>query len=92
VVHKDRGFIERNHLLSKERFEDTFKKLEAIVNKLESGDLPLEDSMKLFEEGMRLSKICSQKLTEVQKKVDLLLKGEDGNYKAEPFPFEEPQE
>jgi exodeoxyribonuclease VII small subunit len=77
--------------LSKERFEDTFKKLEIIVNKLEAGDLPLEDSMKLFEEGMRLSKICSEKLTEVQKKVDLLLKGEDGNYKAEPFLLEEPQ-
>jgi exodeoxyribonuclease VII small subunit len=75
--------------LSKERFEDTFKKLEAIVNKLENGDLPLEDSMKLFEEGMRLSRICSQRLTEVQKRVDLLLKGEDGLMKSEPFPFEE---
>lgn len=84
--------IERNYPLSKERFEDTFKKLETIVSKLETGDLPLEDSMKLFEEGMRLSKICTQRLTEVQKKVDLLLKGEDGNLKAEPFPFEEPQE
>jgi exodeoxyribonuclease VII small subunit len=78
--------------LSKERFEDTFKKLETIVNKLENGDLPLEDSMKLFEEGIRLSKICSQRLTEVQKRVDLLLKGEDGNLRAEPFPFEESQE
>jgi exodeoxyribonuclease VII small subunit len=78
--------------LSKERFEDTFKKLETIVNKLESGDLPLEDSMKLFEEGMRLSKICSQRLAEVQKKVEVLLKGEDGNYKTEPFSLEESQE
>jgi len=78
--------------LSKERFEDTFKKLETIVNKLENGDLPLEDSMKLFEEGMRLSKICSQRLTEVQKRVDLLLKGEDGLMKSEPFPFEEDKE
>ena len=78
--------------MSKERFEDTFKKLENIVSKLESGDLPLEDSMKLFEEGMRLSKICSQRLTEVQKKVDLLLKGEDGSYTTEPFPCEESPE
>jgi exodeoxyribonuclease VII small subunit len=78
--------------LTKDRFEDTFKKLETIVHKLEDGDLPLEESMKLFEEGMRLSKICSQRLTEVQKRVDLLLKTNNGDLKAEPFPFEESQE
>ncbi len=78
--------------MSKERFEDTFKKLETIVSKLENGDLPLEEAMKLFEEGMRLSKICSQRLMEVQKRVDLLLKGEDGQIKTEPFPFEEDKE
>ena len=61
--------------MSKERFEDTFKKLEMIVNKLESGDLSLEESLKLFEEGMRLSRICSQRLAEVQKRVEVLLRG-----------------
>ena len=75
--------------MSKERFEDTFKKLETTVHKLENGDLPLEEALRLFEEGMRLSKICSQRLTEVQKRVDLLLKGEDGQIKSEPFPLEE---
>jgi exodeoxyribonuclease VII small subunit len=74
--------------LSKERFEDTFKKLETIVTKLENGDLPLEESMKLFEEGMRLSRVCSQKLNEVQKKVELLMKSEDGGFQAQPFSFE----
>jgi exodeoxyribonuclease VII small subunit len=64
--------------LSKERFEDTFKKLETIVNKLEGGDLSLEESLKLFEEGMRLSRICSQRLAEVQQRVDVLLKADDG--------------
>jgi exodeoxyribonuclease VII small subunit len=78
--------------LSKDRFEDNFKKLETIVHKLEDGDLPLEESMKLFEEGMRLSKICSQRLTDVQKRVDLLLKSEDGQLKTEPFSFEDSQE
>jgi exodeoxyribonuclease VII small subunit len=78
--------------LSKERFEDTFKKLETIVTKLENGDLPLEESMKLFEEGMRLSKVCSQRLNEVQKKVELLLKSEDGGFQAQPFAFEEESE
>ena len=78
--------------MSKERFEDTFKKLETIVNKLESGDLSLEDSVKLFEEGMRLSRLCSERLAEVQKKVELLLKSEEGGLKSQPFPFEEDKE
>jgi len=78
--------------LPKERFEDTFKKLEIIVNKLESGDLSLEDSMKLFEEGMRLSHLCSERLAEVQKKVELLLKSEEGELQSQPFPFEEEKE
>jgi exodeoxyribonuclease VII small subunit len=78
--------------LSKERFEDTFKKLETIVTKLENGDLSLEESMKLFEEGTRLSKICSQRLNEVQKKVEILLKCEDGGFQAQPFSFEEENE
>ncbi|OGP51072.1 MAG: exodeoxyribonuclease VII small subunit [Deltaproteobacteria bacterium RBG_13_43_22] len=75
--------------MSKERFEDTFKKLETIVSKLEGGDLSLEDSMKLFEEGMRLSRICSERLAEIQKRVEILLKSEDGSLQPQPFPFEE---
>ena len=78
--------------MSKERFEEAFKKLEAIVNKMEGGDLSLEESLKLFEEGMRLSKLCSQKLTEVQKKVELLIKSEDGSLKTRPFPLDEEEE
>ena len=78
--------------MSKERFEDTFKKLEAIVNKLETGDLSLEESVKLFEEGMRLSRICSQRLAEVQKKVEILLKADDGTPISQPFCFEEEKE
>jgi exodeoxyribonuclease VII small subunit len=78
--------------LSKERFEDTFKKLETIVNKLESGDLSLEDSMKLFEEGMRLSRLCSERLAEVQRRVEVLLKSEGGALQSQPFPFEEEKE
>jgi exodeoxyribonuclease VII small subunit len=78
--------------LSKERFEEAFKKLEAIVNKMEGGDLSLDESLKLFEEGMRLSKLCSQKLTEVQKKVELLIKSEDGSLKTQPFPLDEEEE
>lgn len=78
--------------MSKERFEDTFKKLETIVNKLETGDLSLEESVKLFEEGMRLSGICSQRLGEVQKRVEILLKADDGTLLSQPFTFEEEKE
>ncbi len=78
--------------MSKERFEDTFKKLETIVNKLEGGDLPLEETIKLFEEGMRLSRLCSERLAEVQKRVEILLKTEEGELKSQPFSFEEEKE
>ncbi len=75
--------------MSRERFEDTFKKLETIVRKLESGELPLEESMKLFEEGMRLSKVCSEKLKEIQKRVEILMKDEQGQWVSQPFLAEE---
>ncbi len=71
--------------MPKERFEDALNKLEKIVSKLEEGDIPLEDSLKLFEEGMRLSRFCTQKLDEAEKKVEILLKDKEGNIKAEPF-------
>jgi len=55
-------------------FEDSLSKLEAIVEKMESGDLKLEDSLKLFEEGMKLTKDCNARLNEIEKKVKQLLK------------------
>jgi exodeoxyribonuclease VII small subunit len=55
-------------------FEDSLTKLEEIVEKMESGDLKLEDSLKLFEEGMKLTKDCNSRLSEIEKKVKLLLK------------------
>ncbi len=71
--------------MAKERFEDALKKLEKIVSKLEEGDIPLEESLKLFEEGIRLSRFCNQKLDEAEKKVEILLKGKDGILKPHPF-------
>lgn len=69
----------------KGRFEDTLDKLEKIVSKLEEGDISLEESLKLFEEGIRLSRFCNQKLDEAEKKVEVLLKGKDGVLKPQPF-------
>jgi len=71
--------------MAKERFEDALNKLEKIVSQLEESDVSLEESLKLFEEGIRLSRLCNQKLEEAEKKVEILLKGEDGTLKAQPF-------
>jgi exodeoxyribonuclease VII small subunit len=55
-------------------FEEALDRLEKIVSQMESGDLKLEESLKLFEEGIALTKICHQRLDEVEKKVKQLLK------------------
>jgi exodeoxyribonuclease VII small subunit len=75
--------------LAKETFEDSFKKLEKIIVKLEGGDLPLEETLKLYEEGMRLYTQCAQKLTEVQKKVELLSQTPEGRLTGKPFAVDE---
>ena len=67
-------------------FEEQLKKLETIVDQLERGDLPLEDSIKLFEEGVGLSNACKQELEAAEGKVQILLKQKDGSMKMEPFP------
>ncbi|OGL39576.1 MAG: exodeoxyribonuclease VII small subunit [Candidatus Schekmanbacteria bacterium RIFCSPHIGHO2_02_FULL_38_11] len=67
------------------KFEDAFGKLEIIVKKLEEGNLNLEESMRLFEEGINLSKVCASKLEEAEKKVEILIKGENGSNIIKPF-------
>jgi exodeoxyribonuclease VII small subunit len=66
-------------------FEESLKKLEGIVEKLEHGDLALEESLKLFEDGVSLSATCKQELDAAEGKVQLLVKQRDGSVKAEPF-------
>lgn len=68
------------------KFEDSLKQLETIVSQLEKGDLPLEDSIKLFEEGIRLSSACKEELDTAEGKLQVLLKQRDGSLKPEPFP------
>ncbi len=71
------------------KFERALARLEEIVQKLEQGDLPLEQSLKLFEEGIRLSRICNSRLEEAERKVEVLLKDKAGNMIAKPFEEEE---
>jgi exodeoxyribonuclease VII small subunit len=67
------------------RFEEALTGLERIVAQLEGGDLPLDDALKLFEEGVRLSRFCSTKLDEAERRIEILMKGADGEWQAVPF-------
>lgn len=71
--------------MSKQTFEKAMKKLEQIVQELESGDLPLEKSINKFEEGVQLSKFCSAKLDETEKRVTILMQDSEGNLSEKPF-------
>ena len=66
-------------------FEESLTKLEEIVAQLERGDLSLEDSVRMFEEGSRLSATCRKQLEEAEGKVEMLVKQRDGSVKREPF-------
>ena len=70
-------------------FEKSFQQLEKIVQRLESEELPLDESLQLFEEGIRLSRFCNQKLEEVEKKIELILADAKGQPRVEPFEPEE---
>jgi exodeoxyribonuclease VII small subunit len=66
------------------KFEECLDRLDKIVQELEKGDLPLEKSLVLFEEGMQLSSVCRKQLDEAEGKVEILLK-QNGKLQAEPF-------
>ncbi len=70
------------------KFEDSLKKLESIVAQMEKGELTLEDSLKLFEEGVGLSASCKEQLDAAEGRVQQLIKQRDGSLKAENFPAE----
>ena len=67
------------------KFEEALKKLEKIVGDLENGDLPLDEALGKYEEGIRLSKACAKKLEVARKKVEILLKAEDGSLELKKF-------
>lgn len=71
--------------MAKQTFEQAMKKLEHIVQELESGDQPLETALAKFEEGMKLSKFCSKQLDETEKKVTVLLQDQKGDVFEAPF-------
>ncbi|MDD5496060.1 MAG: exodeoxyribonuclease VII small subunit [Candidatus Omnitrophica bacterium] len=67
------------------KFEDALKKLERIVDDLEGGGLSLDEALEKYEEGIKLSKLCAKRLELAKKKVEILLKSEDGSVELKPF-------
>ena len=66
-------------------FETAPKKLETIVANLEDGDLSLEDALKQYEEGVKMADLCTKRLTEAQKRVEVLMKMNPEKFKTVPF-------
>jgi exodeoxyribonuclease VII small subunit len=77
-------------MTTEKSFESSLRELESIVEELEAGDLPLERSLELFEQGVRLSRDCQKRLDDAERKVEILLRGSDGRVTA--ADFEEPEE
>jgi exodeoxyribonuclease VII small subunit len=73
----------------KEKFEEALQKLEAIVAQIEEGDLPLEETLKAFEEGVRLARFCASKLDEAERKVEKLMRDQAGKLQTTSFSEEE---
>ncbi len=67
------------------KFEKALERLEKIVEELESGNLPLDEALKKYEEGVKLSRLCSDRLSQAEKKIEVLTKTLNGSLKREPF-------
>ena len=74
---------------SEKSFEDALKRLEEVLESLEHGNLNLEDSVQAFEEGVKLVRFCHDRLDEVERRVELLLKDEAGRFVTKTFPEDE---
>jgi len=66
-------------------FEKALEELEKIVEELEGGDLSLDNSLKKYEEGVKLTRMCQQKLDKAKEKIETLIKKDDGTFKKDPF-------
>jgi exodeoxyribonuclease VII small subunit len=73
-------------------FEDCLTRLEQIVSALEAGNLPLEDSLKVFEEGVALSRHCARYLADAERRIEILAKDDTGALSQKPFPWEAEEE
>ena len=67
------------------KFEEALKKLEKIVGDLENGDLSLDEALKKYQDGIELSRLCSQRLEIAKKKIDVLVKNKKGEFELKPL-------
>lgn len=67
------------------KFEEALKKLEKIVEDLEKGDISLDEALKKYQEGIELSRVCSARLENAKKKIDVLVKNKKGDYELKPL-------
>ena len=67
------------------RFEEALAGLETIVSRPVAGELPLDDALQLFEEGVRLARLCGAKLDEAERRIEILMKGADGELTAQEY-------
>ena len=74
--------------MAEPKFEDNLEKLEKIVEDLEEGGLSLDDSLKKFEEGVKLTQRCEKALSAAEKKIEILSKNAEGDLEAKPFDAE----
>lgn len=71
------------------KFEKAIQRLEKIVDDLETGELDIDKSLEIFEEGIKMSRICSKKLNEAEAKIEKLTRDQKGELVAELFPVDE---
>ena len=75
--------------MSEIKFEKAMTRLENIIEELERGDLDIDKSLEIFEEGIKMSRLCSKKLNEAEAKIEKLSKGKKGDLITELFPMDE---
>ncbi len=75
----------RGDKMAEQKFEDALNKLEKIVSDLEDGELKLDDAIKKYEEGVKLSRVCNKKLNEITKKIKVLVEDDSGDLAEEEF-------
>ena len=78
--------------MSEIKFEKAMTRLESIVEELERGDLNIDKSLEIFEEGIKMSRVCSKKLNEAEAKIEKLTKGKKGELVTDLFPLNDSDE
>ena len=71
------------------KFEKAIQRLEKIVDDLETGELDIDKSLEIFEEGIKMSRVCSKKLSEAEAKIEKLTQNQNGELVTELFPIED---